>query len=401
MGALPVSRLQLTIFMNDRLHIFLSVTILALLVADAGGQNTPEKSTPAVALSPDALDRLVHDLRSPRWSVREAASNALMDAGTSAYRVLRSEFQVATSYEVRRRIKQIALDIYLGEHLGPPHAFLGIQHRGNVGPDSGDSRVPPWASGLLITEVFFGTGASRSGLIRGDLIMALNGRTGTKDFPAIEFTHWIASQRPGVVCVLNVIRGGEGGRLDASVTPGFTPAAFAKARVRAVRHGDDPRVPYEAAGILLEDISDLEGEMRNNNAGFPETGDLLLALDDDPIPLEGALEHFQKWCRGELPAKESAPEPLQAGRAKPAQLRPSAHLLRGGKGLDLEVALGRRPWYLDPAFRQTRGTEPTALEQTLSSFSVWWQDTFDPQGLLSETAEEDPRWELEPRWGGR
>jgi hypothetical protein len=51
--------------------------------------------------------------------------------------------------------------------------------------------------------------------------------------------------------------------------------------------------------------------------------------------------------------------------------------------------------------RLPRGPEPTEREQTLASFAAWWQETFDPQGVLADTAEEDPRWDLEPRWGGR
>lgn len=322
-----------------------------------------------------------------------------MDAGTSAYRGLRSEFRETKSYEVRKRIRQVAREIYLAEHLGPPRAFLGISHGGVNTPDSGDLRVPPWASGLLLRDVFHGTGADRAGLLRGDLIMALNGRTGTKDYPAIEFTQWIASQRPGTVCVLNVIRGGQGVRLDSSVIAGFTPAAFPKARVRVVRHDDDPRVPYEAAGLLVEDDTTLDWKLKKEDQPHIAKGDLILALNDKPLPLEATIEHFGKWCRGKLP--EAAPDPAADPRTNAAPPKPGMHLLRGGKGFDMDVTLGRRPPHLDQSIRLPRGAEPSEREQALASFAAWWQETFDPQGLLADTAEEDPRWDLEPRWGGR
>lgn len=365
------------------------------------GQVPASPSPPSPSPSPEAIDRLIRDLRSPRWSVREAACNALMDAGTAAYRGLRSEFRETNSYEIRKRIRQVAREIYLAEHLGPPRAFLGIQHGGSAtaAPDSGDLRVPPWASGLLLRDVFHGTGADRAGLLRGDLIMALNGRTGTKEYPAIEFTQWIASQRPGTVCVLNVIRGGEGVRLDLSVIAGFTPAAFSKARVGVVRHDDDPRVPYEAAGLLVEDDSTLDWKLKKEDQPHIAKGDLILALNDKPLPLEGTIEHFGLWCRGKLP--EAAPDPAADPRTIAAPPKPGMHLLRGGKGFDMDVTLGRRPAHLDQAMRLPRGAEPTEREQTLASFAAWWQETFDPQGLLADTAEEDPRWELEPRWSGR
>ncbi len=358
---------------------------------------SPAQTPPATSLPPEAVDRLLHDLASPRWAVREAASNALMDAGTAAYRPLRSSFMETSSYEVRRRIKQVAMEIYLAEHLGSPKAFLGISHLGPAAPDTGDERAAPWASGLLITDVIYGTGADRAGLRRGDLMMALNGRTGTKGYPAIEFTQWIASQKPGAVCLLNIIRGGEGVRLDDSVIPGFLPAAFSKARVRVVRHEDDPRVPYEAVGILLDDVGEMDWKMKKEDAKHVSKGDLLLALNDEPIPHEGSMEHFQHWCSGQLPKKASELPPAQGARNISAPPRASVHLLRGGQGQDLEVTLGRRPANLDFDRRGARGEEASPREQALASFSTWWQSTFDPQGLLSDSADEDPRWELEPR----
>jgi hypothetical protein len=389
--------------MTIRSNLLLICLLSGIFCAPAAGQAPEVQPTspsppPLPPPSPETIDRLIRDLSSPRWTVREAACNALMDAGTAAYRSLRSEFRETKSYEVRKRIRQVAREIYMSEQLGPPRAFLGIAHGGINTPDSDDSRVPAWASGLFLREVFHGTGADRAGLLRGDLIMALNGRTGTKDFPALEFTQWIASQRPGTVCVLNVIRGGTGVRLDSSVIGGFTPAAFARARVKAVRHDDDPRVPYEAAGLLLEDDSVLDWKLKKEDQPHIAKGDLILALNEKPIPLEGAVEHFGRWCREEL----SVPAPPDNdARANPAPPKPSVQLLRGGKGFDLDVTLGRRPAHLDQAARLPRGAEPTQREQALASFAAWWQETFDPQGLLADTAEEDPRWELEPRWGGR
>jgi hypothetical protein len=197
-----------------------------------------------------------------------------------------------------------------------------------------------------------------------------------------------------------VVRGGDGVRLDVDVIPGFTPAAFANARVRVVRHDDDPRVPYLVAVLVLENDTTVDWKLKKKDAPHIEANDLILALNDELIPLEGTLEHFDRWRRGRLAVKAPDATTPQGPRDPAAPPKPSMHLLRGGRGLDMEVTLGRRPLYLDPAIRQQRG-EPTQRDQVLGSFAAWWQETFDPKGLLSDTAEEDPRWELEPRWGGR
>ncbi len=374
---------------------------MSLLPRSAAGQTSqPATSAPSVTvMSPDAIDRLIHDLSSPRWSVREAASNALMDAGTAAYRALRSEFRETNSYEIRRRIRAVAKEIYMAEVIGPPHAFLGISHnRGAAIPAQEDQRVPLWASGLLITNVIHGTAAYRAGLHRDDLIMAINGRTGMKNYPAIEFTQWIASQKPGTVCLLNVIRGGEGVRLDGGSVPNFTPSALAKAKIRVLRHEDDPRIPYVAAGILIEDVGPVDRILKRDKGPHVAAGDLLLALNDEIIPLEGTVEHFQKWCQGDLPLK--TPDLPAAPGDPSAPRQPSAHLLRGGQGFDMEISLGRRPAYVDSR-PPARGADPTPYEQAIHSFEAWWQETFDPDGVFSDSADEDSRWDLEPRWGGR
>ena len=126
------------IAMKNRLG-FAFVLLVGFLAVPAIAQSRPATTAPASApLPPEAIDRLIRDLASPRWTVREAAGNALMDAGTPAYRALRSAFRETSSYEVRKRIKRVAMEIYLAEQLGPPRAFLGIQHRATAGPDAGE-----------------------------------------------------------------------------------------------------------------------------------------------------------------------------------------------------------------------------------------------------------------------
>jgi len=353
-----------------------------------------------VAAHPEWEARL-RDLASPNWSVREEATNKLMEAGPGCYALLRQAFHSTRSHEVRRRIKRIALENYLTEHVGPPRAFLGISHRGQPVAESGDARIPGWATALYITSVFGGTAAEQAGLKSGDLVMALDGKSGTLTYPAIEFTEWIGTQTPGARCSLRVVRGGRGIKLVEGPTEGFAPQMFADVGAKFVRHEGDARVPHEGVGILLQDTLGVPAKLD------VMAGDLILALNDQPIPTEKAEEHFRSWLRGELPLPPPPEKnlPPRVGLARPPrgpQAGASAQILRGGEGLNISVALGRWPRYLSGNPRRAAAV-PGAVtaEQAQATFADWWVEAFDPTGEFGETVDDDARWRLEPDWGSR
>lgn len=358
----------------------------------AGLQAAPSPST-----SDDELDRFIRELDDPDWAVRERATAAIPEFGPNAYDALQRAFQTADSYEHRRRIKRVAADIYFTEHLGPPKAFLGISHQARSrssrpGPD----QLAPWMSALYVTDVFPGSAAAAAGLRRADLILALNGETGTLDQPASSFVGWIGAQQPGSECRLQVLRGGEGIYFEEGRTPEFTPEAFAGAQVTARTHRDDARIPIGYGALLVRDVKKVPAlvDLRE--------GDLICSLNDLPIPANGGKAFFEKWTRGEIAMEVKQPQQIAPNRGpgKDPLPRSTAHVLRGGVGKDFVVRLGRWPSNV-PAANRNPQPGSASPQQVREEFDAWWRERFDPEGSFAENAEELPGWRLDDGWKGR
>ncbi len=356
-------------------------------------------STPKAPAEPSQIASLIEDLSSPNGGKRDSAAVLLGEMGPECYVPLRQVFRQTRYYEVRRRIRQIALEIYLTERLGPPRAFLGISHRAMAVVESQDARVPGWATALLITDVFKPSSAQEAGLQSGDMLTSLNGKASTLEYPALEFTRWISEQTRGTRCEVSVLRGGKGVKLVAHERSPFRPDAIQTVKYEARTNEDDARVPPGVGGILLTDIKGvpLEIDVRE--------GDLILALDEDPIPKDGAEEHFAKWMRGEWKGRGI---PVGVGRQPPQvrlqlggeqKMAQTAQILRGGEGLNLTLSLGRWPTFLaDQMQGAPRAGGSGPREQVLESFGSWWRETFDPDGLFVDRVEHDPDWQLKPSW---
>lgn len=391
---------------GGRMTIQLAIFVF---LAIAGQTDTPptasatSRTTTAQATEkpvPVLISNLISDLSSTDSQVRESSTVALMEMGPECYGPLREAFTSTRLYDVRRRIRQVALELYLTEHLGPPKAFLGISHRGTPVMEASDGRVPPWATALYVTDVFKSSSAQRAGLQSGDLVLALNGKPGTLEYQAIEFTRWIGDQAPGTRCEVMVIRGGKGHKLVPDPRGQFNPKSLAPAKFEAVDHARDGRVPPGVGGILLKSVKGIPVELN------VQDGDLILALDEEAIPAEGTEQRFGDWLEGKWKGRGmSRQAPIRLGGAqlqRPPQQAgdhtvQTAHLLRGGEGIDLTVALGRWPTYLsDQAQGAPRAANPGQREHVIETFGSWWRETFDPKGLFSERADLDPRWRLGP-----
>ena len=239
-----------------------------------------------------SVEQLIQDLGAVRWLVREDATTALIRRGPDCSGPVRQAFREGGRYEVRRRIRQIVKGIYLTEALGPGGAFLGISQPEKV-TMSDDARIPVGRSALAFQDVVPETAADRAGLQRGDLIISLNGRRSSEEYPADQFLKWMANQTPGTTCRLGILRGGEGVRLDEGMR-GFAPLLVAGADLTFPRQQDDPRVPTGHASILVGQVSDDAAD-----SGLREK-DLILALDDRLIPAEHPRAFLAKWQRGEF-----------------------------------------------------------------------------------------------------
>lgn len=379
---------------------YLAIWWCSLAQAVAGAAPSPPKRAVESAHS---IDSLLADLESPECMVRDAAAILLSEKGPECYEPLRKLFHQTRFYEVRRQIRQITLEIYLSERFGPPRAFLGISHHGMPVGEAQDTRVPPWATALRITDVFKASSAQKAGLQSGDLVTAMNGRAATIEYPALEFTKWIAEQTPGTQCEVTVLRGGKGVKLVAHERSPFRPEALRTVTFEARSHADDPRVPPGVGGIVLTDITGVPIEIDVRE------GDLILALDEEALPVAAAAERFEKWRQGQWVGRGF---PVDVGRLPPqAQLRlqpgqavmvRTAQILRGGEALNIVVSLGRWPTYLaDQMQGAPRAGGGGQREQVIESFGSWWRETFDPDGLFSERAEYDPDWQLKPTWKSR
>lgn len=356
-----------------------------------------EKKQPAPS---EEITELVDALSSPQAHTRDNATTILMEMGPECYAPLRQAFNTTPFYEVRRRIRQIVLEIYLTEHLGPPRAFLGISHRGQSVTEGMDGRVPAGGTALFITDVFKASAAQRAGLQNGDLVVALNGEAGTLENQAIEFTRWIGEQSPGTKCEVSLIRGGQGIKLIEDGIGKFRPGALEPVKFRAVTHEQDPRVPQKGAAILLESVRGVPIEIPVKD------GDLLVALDEEPLPGQGADDRFRKWISGEWRGRGTFIRnpnvrqvlPQVQPQGQEPQGRPSAQILRGGTGLDVPVVLGRWPTYLsDQSTGAVRAGNPGQREQVIETFGAWWRETFDPEQSFSERADQDADWQWNSR----
>lgn len=342
-----------------------------------------------------SVDERISDLGSPDWRAREFATHFLMNQGPELYAPLKEELTRTRRYEVRRRIKQIVREIYKADLLGPSPAFLGIQHLGRAATREEDARVSADSTAILIMQVFPLTGAERAGLRRNDLWMALNGKRAVGSYSALEFTSWIASQKPGTPCRLGILRGGSGQILNPEEVRGFEQRWLSKVETRVILAADDPRIPEASAGLLVTNPRGTAGRVDLKR------GDVLVALDGVPFPKAGAREMFARWLHGQ-PVGRVDDKQGQAGRRRRGRVankqggaRPSAQILRGGKWLEITAILGRRPSFLANARAGGRGNIRAEADAE-ASFESWWRDWVAPLGLQRDVMDANSDWRLDP-----
>ncbi len=340
-----------------------------------------------------SVEQLIQDLGAVRWLVREDATTALIRRGPDCYGPLRQAFREGGRYEVRRRIRQIVKDIYLTEALGPGGAFLGVSQPEKV-TMSDDARIPVGRSALAFQHVVPETAADRAGLRRGDLIISLNGRWSSREYPADRFLKWMANQTPGTTCRLGILRGGEGVRLTEG-KGGFTPSLLTGADLTFPRHQDDPRVPTGHAAILVQRVAVDSAE------NVLKAGDLILALDDRLIPAEHPQAFLAKWQRGDFEADRFASDgEYDEDETDEPDYAATAQILRGGEWHEIEVYLGRTPaWAVRNVAQLRSDIAPAVIDQTLVSFTAWWRGGLDSNGSAPEQRDGAGRWRLKPRRG--
>ena len=364
-------------------------------------------ATSANDLPDKATAKLIKELGSVNWRIRERATQVMMNRGPELYEPLRNALRIAPGHEVRVRIKRIIREIYIAEMVGPGSAFLGIQHTGRSEYSHSFPRIPAGSSGILVDRVFPSTAADRAGLMAGDLILSLNGERATGKRSALDFTGWIGSQKVGAVCRLGILRGGKGMHLNQDDNPDFDPRSFSKLETSIVRNEDDPRVPK--GGVALRVEAKPAGTGASNKLA---RGDLLIALDGVPISPEDAADVFSKWTRGE-PIAEALVGPqldqvqgmfqIQGNRRlpngrdlDPGKGNPSVQVLKGGQWIEFDVVLGRRPDYL-PDWQTRRGAaRAKSINEAVASFETWWDEWLRSGEIVTDHFDAEAYWRLEP-----
>jgi len=269
---------------------------------------------------------------------------------------------------------------------GPPSGFLGIRLQTH------DPRMPPDSHGLLVLGTLEGTAADRAGLKRGDLILSLNGRWLTSDYPpGGRIDQWIRRQRPGTECRLGILRGGKGILLDQALK-GITPKALIGLPFDVISHEDDPRAPAYAAALLVREAP---GIVRPNGVTLDiQAGDLILALNHESVPGNGGRNAFNRRTHTKSVFSGASGRAKAGGPNAPAAAPPktagrSLQILRGGRWLEITTVLGRKP----PGTTVPSPAE-LARRRAGDEFPAWWRETFDPTGLVDETGDAGggPAW---------
>jgi hypothetical protein len=182
---------------------------------------SPDPASPA-AENPEAdIRRLADD----DWTVREAATERLREAGPEAVAPLAAAYLASRDAEVRVRAAEIARELYWRHGA----AFLGVQ-MARVGLNEDGVR------GVLVQDVLLGTSAERAGLRQGDIIVSVRGVSLEDSEPVERFARTLGNCTRGSSVRLALIRGGR--RVEMTVTLGGLPAHLIPAKLQSMAADD-------------------------------------------------------------------------------------------------------------------------------------------------------------------
>lgn len=359
---------------------------LAAVAAVAPVQAEPPASRP--------IPELVAQLNDPRWCQREAASEELMEHGPAAYEPLKTAFAGGVSYEVRRRIKEVVREIYLSKHGAPSLAFLGI--RMDTSPEG---RVAPEAQHSVRVQTAVECSAAETAGIRpDDIIASINGKMLNQDNYPKSLAGWIQEQRPGTEGVLGVLRGAK--LVVIKPVDAATLDRLTGVKTDVVDHAADARVLPGASALKVKSQIEIGPD------ATLEVDDLIVGIDPGTETESFAPKGRQSldlWIAGQREAGRNRPDGVRilgAGRGgRVASATPCLYVARGGQWLDLPFRLRRPP---ERALQDI--TAPSSSQRIAdrlkaeAAFELWWQETFDPTGLVAENkSASDPSWKLTPK----
>ncbi len=217
---------------TSKLRLFILLSALAVFAGAAAPAWAQDSLVPEVAalkskplddaelhlpvdkLTGIEIDKLIVDLRSADYHTREAATEALLSIGATAFAKLRDAYATADNFELRVTIEGIVKIGYLTHHVFNKTGFLGMQQNRQLPLPSHetDKRIPEGTFGIRIGKIIPNTGAERAGLQANDIIIEMGGEpidgTGAELFA--NFSANIRKTGPGGQLELTILRPDDG-----------------------------------------------------------------------------------------------------------------------------------------------------------------------------------------------
>lgn len=183
------------------------------------------------------LDELMSDLGDVVYTTRKQATERLIEIGVPALAHLRHAYRYSGDLEVRLRIEDTVLTIFLDYHVYNRHGFLGVSliAYNRDDPNHAGPLVPEGAAGVFLTAITEKTAAERAGLKKKDVIVAIDGEP--CEGGAAALPNYVAGKvrahRPGTSMALTVIRKDQ--TLEIEVILGrVSPEQMRRSRIIAI-----------------------------------------------------------------------------------------------------------------------------------------------------------------------
>jgi hypothetical protein len=327
----------------------------------------PADLTPS-RFNPAQTQALLEQLASPRFSVREQATQTLCQLREADLPLLIRAYDEEKRYEPKRRIRYVIEYVFHRDQIVGRDGFMGVEVVSQVLADLSDPISGRITRGVVVRKVKPGFAAERAGLKDGDIIIALDGEPVPDDPTTNSFVHRVGSHLPGTMLSLRVLRAGQ--TRTARLTLGqdqtklllgarLTPVAAEVGAQGMLVAGVEEDSPAARAGLRRNDLirsfegmplgsyaNQIENVLRTLKAGDSVRLEIsrlqVMALDirlgsrppefiQDVKDLAEARSRFMRWWQdqgGDLPAR--LPDPVQRAfivGIPPQRLTPETTLL--------------------------------------------------------------------------
>lgn len=183
------------------------------------------------------LEKSFQDLGSEKFAARELAHRRLEDWSRKrpqqAVKRLLSEYRRSESPEVQQRLLMLLERQVIFNKFGRPKGFVGIEMQ-YAQIDRQGQRIPV----VKVGYVFPGSPADKNGIVLGDLIWQLDGKSfSDKKDVTLQFQERVAKKHAGDQVLIGLYRGGEPMEIKLTLMSrtGDLPDADVDHRVRLLR----------------------------------------------------------------------------------------------------------------------------------------------------------------------